>query len=492
MHHVDGTAVQARVGGNARGPVLVLLHGFPQTHVMWHRVATALARDYRVVLPDLRGYGDSALLPGTPDHAQASKRAMAADIVGLLGQLGHDRFFLCGHDRGARVAHRLALDHPQTVQRLCLIDIAPTLDMYAATNFDFARAYYHWFHLIQPAPLPERMIGGDPLGYLHAKLGGWGGRGLGFIEPRALAEYERCFARPEAIHAACEDYRASAGIDLAHDRASRSAGQRIACDTLVLWGERGVVHAPVRSAGAVARPVRGAGQRPAAARGALHPRGTARGHRERAGRLHALRRDHGDCLVEWGLSCGLPARPPGLPSRDFGEEQCMFKWLQKLDDHFPVRYTAWLLCAVAALLFAFTWVAFGVGGPLALVFGLLTGLGVRDTRQTRHSVLRNYPVIGHLRFLLEYIRPEIRQYFIESDNEAAPFSRQQRSLVYQRAKGESDKRPFGTQLDVGAIGYEWINHSLVPTTLPTHDFRVADRRRPARSPTAPASSTSRR
>jgi haloacetate dehalogenase len=242
VHHVDGTAVQARVGGHARGPVLVLLHGFPQTHVMWHRVATALARDYRVVLPDLRGYGDSALLPGTPDHAQASKRAMAADIVGLLGQLGHDRFFLCGHDRGARVAHRLALDHPQAVQRLCLIDIAPTLDMYAATNFDFARAYYHWFHLVQPAPLPERMIGGDPLGYLHAKLGGWGGRGLGFIEPRALAEYERCFVRPEAIHAACEDYRASAGIDLAHDRASRSAGQRIACDTLVLWGERGVVH----------------------------------------------------------------------------------------------------------------------------------------------------------------------------------------------------------------------------------------------------------
>ena len=150
----------------------------------------------------------------------------------------------------------------------------------------------------------------------------------------------------------------------------------------------------------------------------------------------------------------------------------MFKWLQKLDDHFPVRYTAWLLCAVAALLFAFTWVAFGVGGPLSLVFGLLTGLGVRDTRQTRHSVLRNYPVIGHLRFLLEYIRPEMRQYFIEGDNEAAPFSRQQRSLVYQRAKGESDKRPFGTQMNVGEIGYEWINHSLVPTTLPTHDFRV--------------------
>ena len=150
----------------------------------------------------------------------------------------------------------------------------------------------------------------------------------------------------------------------------------------------------------------------------------------------------------------------------------MFDWLKKLDQHFPVRYTAWLLCAVGMLLCAFSWVAFGVGGRLALVFMLLTALGFRDTQQTRHSVLRNYPVIGHLRFLLEFIRPEMRQYFIEGDNEAAPFSRQQRSLVYQRAKGDADKRPFGTQMDVGAVGYEWINHSLMPTTLPTHDFRV--------------------
>ena len=150
----------------------------------------------------------------------------------------------------------------------------------------------------------------------------------------------------------------------------------------------------------------------------------------------------------------------------------MFDWLKKLDQHFPVRYSAWLLCAVAMLLSAFSWVAFGVGGGLVLVFALLTALGFRDTQQTRHSVLRNYPVIGHLRFLLEFIRPEMRQYFIEGDNEAAPFSRQQRSLVYQRAKGEADKRPFGTQMDVGAVGYEWINHSLVPTELKTHDFRV--------------------
>jgi glutamate synthase domain-containing protein 2 len=159
----------------------------------------------------------------------------------------------------------------------------------------------------------------------------------------------------------------------------------------------------------------------------------------------------------------------------------MFNWLQRLDRHFPVRYTAWLLCGVGLLLATFTWVGFGTGGVLALAFLFLTGLGWRDTQQTRHSVLRNYPVIGHLRFLLEFIRPEMRQYFIEGDNEAAPFSRQQRSLVYQRAKGDADKRPFGTQMDVGAVGYEWINHSLQPTTIASHDFRVligADRAQP--------------
>ena len=150
----------------------------------------------------------------------------------------------------------------------------------------------------------------------------------------------------------------------------------------------------------------------------------------------------------------------------------MFVWLQRLDQHFPVRYSAWLACAVGMMLAAFSWVAFDRGGTLALVFLALTLLGVRDTRQSRHAVLRNYPVIGHLRFLLEYIRPEMRQYFIEGDNEAAPFSRQQRSLVYQRAKGDSDKRPFGTQMDVHAVGYEWINHSLQPSRLSTHDFRV--------------------
>jgi haloacetate dehalogenase len=231
-----------RTRGRVDAPALLLLHGFPQTHAMWQRVALALAPHYALVLPDLPGYGDSAVAPDEAGHAQASKRRMAAQLHALMGQLGHTRYFIAGHDRGGRVAHRLALDQPNAVRRLALIDIAPTLDMYDATDMAFARAYDHWFHLIQPAPLPERMIAGAALPYLHAKLGGWGSAGLAHIEPRALAEYERCFARSQNIHAACEDYRASAGIDLEHDRASRAAGERIGCDTLAMWGERGVVH----------------------------------------------------------------------------------------------------------------------------------------------------------------------------------------------------------------------------------------------------------
>ena len=231
-------------------PVLVLLHGFPQTHAMWHRVAQQLKDRYRLLMPDLRGYGDSSHELGDVGHAQYSKRAMAQEVVELLDHLGVEDFFLCGHDRGGRVAHRLALDHPTRVRKLCVIDIAPTLDMYDATSFAFASAYYHWFHLVQPAPLPELMIGGNAKAYLHAKLGGWGSQGLGYIEPEALAEYERCFCdsgtnasgMPANIHSACEDYRASAGIDLEHDRKGRAQGDKIACDMLVLWGERGVVN----------------------------------------------------------------------------------------------------------------------------------------------------------------------------------------------------------------------------------------------------------
>ncbi len=240
-HALPQGTIHARTGGRADGPALLLLHGFPQSHVMWHRVARALQDRFFLVLPDLRGYGDSMKPRGDADHANYSKRVMAQDMVDLMDRLGRSEFFLCGHDRGARVAHRLCLDHPGRVRRLALVDIAPTLDMYAATNMAFARAYYHWFHLIQPAPLPERMIGGDARFYLHTKLGGWGAGGLDHLEPQAVAEYERCFCRAESIHAACEDYRASVGIDLEHDRASRAGGERIACDTLVLWGERGLI-----------------------------------------------------------------------------------------------------------------------------------------------------------------------------------------------------------------------------------------------------------
>ncbi|MFC5496353.1 alpha/beta hydrolase [Caenimonas terrae] len=238
---VNGTEIFARVGGTRGKPPLLLLHGFPQTHAIWHRVAQELQRDFLLVLPDLRGYGDSQKPQSVADHANYSKREMAADMAALMTMLGHERFFLCGHDRGGRVAHRLALDHAQRVRKLCVLDIAPTLDMYEGTDLAFARSYFHWFLLIQPAPLPEMMIGPNARAWLHVVLGSLGTGGLDFIEPQALAEYERCFCRAESIHAACEDYRASAGIDLEHDRESRARGQQIACDLLVLCGERGVV-----------------------------------------------------------------------------------------------------------------------------------------------------------------------------------------------------------------------------------------------------------
>ena len=252
---VNGASINARfsrvIPGDAIRPALLLLHGFPQSHVMWHRVAKRLEKDYFLVLPDLRGYGDSSKTPGLPDHSNYSKRNMAHDMVAVLDVLGVDQFFVCGHDRGGRVAHRLALDYASRVNKLCVIDIAPTLDMYDGASMtqpymEFAKAYYHWFAMLQPAPLPEIMMGANHLetakAYLHAKLGGWGSAGLGYIEAPALLEYERCFCNPEAIHAACEDYRASAAIDLTHDRDSRARGDKLACDTLVLWGERGVVN----------------------------------------------------------------------------------------------------------------------------------------------------------------------------------------------------------------------------------------------------------
>ena len=240
---IDGEQVFLRhsPASDRQKPALLLLHGFPQTHAMWHRVAQGLKQDFFLVMPDLRGYGASSAPPAQPDQSHMSKRAMAQAMVYAMAQLGIERFALCGHDRGARVAHRMALDHPAAVSQLCVMDIAPTLDMYAATDMAFARAYYHWFHLIQPAPIPEQMIGGSPITYLHSKLGGWGTGGLAHLEKEALTAYEAAFT-PNVITQICDDYRASAGIDLDHDRASREQGLKIQCDTLVLWGSHGVVH----------------------------------------------------------------------------------------------------------------------------------------------------------------------------------------------------------------------------------------------------------
>jgi haloacetate dehalogenase len=238
-HRIDTreTTIHALVGGD--GPPLLLLHGFPQTHAMWHRVAPALAQHFTVICADLRGYGDSSKPASDYTHAAYSKRRMAQDMVDVMHHFGHERFRLAGHDRGARVAHRLCVDHPQAVSQVALLDISPTRTMFARTDQAFATAYYHWFFLIQPHGLPERLIGADPVYYLRQKLGGWG-TGLDRFDERALAEYERCYRDPETIHATCEDYRAAASIDLVHD--ADNGVRRIACPLLVLWGERGVVH----------------------------------------------------------------------------------------------------------------------------------------------------------------------------------------------------------------------------------------------------------
>jgi haloacetate dehalogenase len=207
---------------------------------MWHKVLPALAARHRVVLMDLRGYGDSSRPAADAQHLNHSKREMALDAVAVMRAHGFERFDVLGHDRGARVAHRLAADHPQTVQRLMLLDIAPTLAMYANTSEAFARAYWHWFALIQPAPLPEALIDSDPARYVRSVMGGRHA-GLAPFTPEALAEYERCAAIAGTGTSICEDYRASAGIDLEHDRADVAADHRLAQPLRVLWGEHGAV-----------------------------------------------------------------------------------------------------------------------------------------------------------------------------------------------------------------------------------------------------------
>ena len=225
------------IAAGAGTPVL-LLHGYPETLACWHKIAPALAAKYRVICADLRGYGDSSKPEGLADHSNYSKRAMGLDMVELMERIGHETFHLVGHDRGARVSHRLARDHSERVRTLTVLDISPTLKMFDSTNLAFATAYYHWFLMLQPAPLPERMLAGQvPFNVL-----GRVGRAepdLSAFDPEAVAEYVRCYADPRAIHASCEDYRAAGTIDLDHDRADR--GRKLEMPVLALWGTRAIV-----------------------------------------------------------------------------------------------------------------------------------------------------------------------------------------------------------------------------------------------------------
>jgi haloacetate dehalogenase len=234
----NGVRLHTRAGG--QGAPLLLLHGHPQSMAMWHKVLPALMAHHRVVLMDLRGYGDSSRPAPDAQHLNHSKREMALDAVAVMQAHGFERFDVLAHDRGARVAHRLAADHPQAVRRLMLLDIAPTLAMYDNTTDAFARAYWHWFALIQPAPLPEALIDSDPVRYVRSVMGGRHA-GLAPFTPEALAEYERCAAIAGTGTSICEDYRASAGIDLEHDRLDVQAARRLTQPLRVLWGQHGAV-----------------------------------------------------------------------------------------------------------------------------------------------------------------------------------------------------------------------------------------------------------
>jgi haloacetate dehalogenase len=232
----SGVEIHLRLGGD--GPPLLLLHGYPQTSAMWHRVAPPLARRFTVVAADLRGYGGSSKPPSGPDHAAYAKRAMAADMVEVMAALGFPAFAVAGHDRGGRVGYRMALDHPTAVTKLAVLDIVPTHTMWRQMDKELAVATYHWLFLAQPDGLPERLIGADPAWWVREKLRRWAGDPDAFA-PEAVAEYVRCFSDPATIHASCEDYRAGATVDDEQDTADLFR-RRIACPLLVLWGDRGI------------------------------------------------------------------------------------------------------------------------------------------------------------------------------------------------------------------------------------------------------------
>jgi len=237
VSQVDLPDVELRVGMAGSGPPLVLLHGYPQTHAMWARVAEDLASDFTIVAPDLRGYGGSSKPPTDAEHAPYSKRAMAQDILALMRKLGHERFHVAGHDRGGRVGYRLALDHPEAVARLAVLDIVPTGEVWARADASFALGYWHWSFLAQPFPVPERLIAADPeFFFFEAQFQG----SRRWMEPAALAEYLAYAAQPEVVHAICEDYRAGASIDRALDDQDRGRS-KLACPLLVLWGAKGML-----------------------------------------------------------------------------------------------------------------------------------------------------------------------------------------------------------------------------------------------------------
>jgi haloacetate dehalogenase len=234
---VETTSATINLVRGGKGSPVLLLHGYPQTHVMWHKIAPRLAEDFSLVIPDLRGYGDSSKPPDGENHFGYSKRATAQDQLEVMDRLGFKQFAVVGHDRGGRVAHRMALDHTEQVTKLAVLDIVPTYKLYHSVNKELATAYYHWFFLIQAAPFPETLIGNDPEFYLNSLLGRLKPRA---ITPEAFAEYLRCFRDPATIHATCEDYRAAAAIDLVHDEADMN--HKVACPLLALWAEKGVVH----------------------------------------------------------------------------------------------------------------------------------------------------------------------------------------------------------------------------------------------------------
>lgn len=232
------TEIKMRFAIGGKGPALMLVHGHPHTHIIWRKVAPLLAQKYTVILPDLRGYGDTDKPESTPDHRPYSKKEMAKDLISLMKLLNRPTFAFVGHDRGARVGHRLALDYPESVTKAVFVDIAPTATMYALTNKEFATKYFWWFFLIQPEPFPEKLIGFDPDYFLYHHIDGQI-KIKGCVEDKAFNEYLRCYKDPRTIHAICEDYRAAATIDLDDDK--EDADKKIQCPLYLLWGARGTV-----------------------------------------------------------------------------------------------------------------------------------------------------------------------------------------------------------------------------------------------------------